>query len=62
MARFLFVFVSQAAKNLVAVAAVTLSVPAFRAPTTNIPSGSGMYHMVACLSNTHMNYNLNRSQ
>ncbi|KAF7000824.1 hypothetical protein CFC21_016627 [Triticum aestivum] len=30
-----------AAKNLVAVAAVTLSVPAFRAPTTNIPSGSG---------------------
>ena len=29
-----------AAKNLVAVAAVTLSVPAFRAPTTNIPSGS----------------------
>ncbi|XP_044456575.1 uncharacterized protein [Triticum aestivum] len=42
-----------AAKNLVAVAAVTLSVPAFRAPTTNIPSGSVTCYVIRVLPSGH---------
>jgi hypothetical protein len=53
LARFLFVFVSQAAKNLVVARAAAPSVRALRAPTANTPSGTGMYHMSACLSSTH---------
>ncbi|XBJ09466.1 hypothetical protein VPH35_014539 [Triticum aestivum] len=53
IARFLFVFVSEAAKNLVVATTAAPSVRALRAPITNTSYGSGMYHMAACLSSTH---------